>query len=192
MLCKKASLEARVGCCLEGDTFELQQGDFAIESAGITGQAAAGADNAVAGHDDTQGIASHGATHCAHGGRLAQDCAQGAITGGGAKGNSQQGAPYGLLKRGAHAQVQRQIKAAPLPFPIGGQLFLSFFEQGVLGCLLPVRAVGQVALLGKPESCQMRFRGRQQERPQRAVHGGLHQVVGELHRTLFLMRSTYG
>src|SRR5512133_264188 len=82
----------------EACAFELQQRRLARQATGVTGERRACPEYAVAGDDDTQGIAGHRASHGTHGCGLADAGTQRTVAQGGAERNLQQGAPDGLLK----------------------------------------------------------------------------------------------
>src|ERR1035437_3997888 len=91
-------------------TFKLQQGGFALQATGVTGQCAVGAEHTVARHNDGKGVAPNGSADRSHGAGSADVGAQCAIATGDAVGDFEKGAPDGLLKAGASAQIQRQLE----------------------------------------------------------------------------------
>jgi len=70
---------------LSKNALELQQGGFAWQTAGITGELAIGADHPVTGHDDAQGVAANGCPDRAHGLGVARLLTDPPITSGGTK-----------------------------------------------------------------------------------------------------------
>ena len=81
--------------------FELKQRLFAPQAAGIPGELAPCAQDAVAGHDDADRVVAHGAAHGAHGAGFVQLRGQLAVALALAAGHGQQGLPHGLLEGGA-------------------------------------------------------------------------------------------
>ena len=76
---------------------QLQQGSLAVEAAGVAGERAIGSNNAVAGNDEGDGIASHGAAYGLR--RAATDAAsQFAVGHRLSVGDSKQGLPNTLLE----------------------------------------------------------------------------------------------
>jgi len=143
---------------------------------------ASAADDAVAGHDDAEGVAADRAAHCAHGAGPPDAAAQSAIAGGAAALNSQQRLPDGLLKGAASAQVKRQVKTTCLPGKVGRQLRAGGLQNGVGGLLRPKGCVAgelrgqgrwQMPLLIKPSTSQTVGAGHQGQVTQRGWAAGL-------------------
>ena len=143
----------------------------------------------MAGHDDAQGVASDGRADGAAGRWSAQLLRQRAVVADLTVWYVQQGMPYRLLKGGACAQVQRQIKSLSLPCEVSAELLCCSLQQGVVRAqtlrseTLWCRQV--LLVLGKPGTAKACPGAGQQQGPQRAVGaavqpggGGVHGIRG--------------
>ena len=104
-------------CLARVSVFQLQQHFFAFQAAGIAGESALGADYAVAGNEDRDGIAAVGLARRPGGLGSADLLGQPGIAAGLAIGNLSQSLPDLALKFRA-LRRQRQVKILPPPFQI--------------------------------------------------------------------------
>jgi hypothetical protein len=169
---------------MHGVSFLRQQGDLAVNATRVARQLRILAHHAVAGHDDGEGIAPHGAAHGSHGPRTAQALGNLAVAANAAMGNGRQRAPDRLLKRRAD-QVQGHVKVHDLSggrSPVLVQLQAHLLNQGIVRPGRRIQHARKIPLpLGEPQTGQALLCAGQQNLAQRGVDQRLGREFGGRH-----------
>lgn len=102
------------------DSFVLKEPALAMQASSVASKRAIGADDAMAGDDDADGVGAIGQAHGADGGGLADPAGQLGVADGGAARNTAEDAPDRFLKRSAGGADGKGVDGVQLTREVSG------------------------------------------------------------------------
>jgi hypothetical protein len=135
----------------------------------------------MAGHDDTQGVATNRGTHGAHGFGATDLPTDEAVAASQAVGDATQGLPHVILKGGAAAQIERQVKLFELAGKIGVELASRLPKQGVVRAGPAGAQIRTMGFVAEPGAHQRGVGGGQHHGAKRADVGCLNGKCWNFH-----------